>query len=158
MNMKKQLFLRGMLGLPIGLAIGYMITIIISLVWADGYYSPCVPELADRMGSEINAVILQAILCGILGIGFGATSVIWKIENWGIAKQTGIYFLVNSCIMMPVAYVNRWMEHSVSGILSYFGIFAFIFVIIWVIEYSIARRNVIKMNETLNKKRDGHKQ
>lgn len=152
--MKKEIILRSILGFPIGLAIGYLITIIISFIWADGYYAPCVPALIDTMGNEINAVLMQAFLSGILGVGFSTTSVIWKIERWGIAKQTLIYFLINSAVMMPVAYFTHWMEHSMKGILSYFGIFAFIFVIIWVIEYTIAVRNVRKMNENLHRKQD----
>ena len=60
--MKKKLLLRGALGFPIGIAIGYVITICISLMWADGYYSPCAPELAEALGNEIRAVILQALL------------------------------------------------------------------------------------------------
>ena len=48
--MKKKLILRGALGFPIGIAIGYVITICISLMWAGGYYSPCAPELAEALG------------------------------------------------------------------------------------------------------------
>lgn len=147
--MKKKIFLRSMLGFPVGVTIGYLITIIISLIWANGYYSPCVPELTVIMGNEINAVILQALLCGILGMGFAASSVIWEMEDWGLVKQTGIYFLIISVIMMPIAYVTYWMEHSPKGILSYFGIFVLIFVIIWVVQYCIARHNVKKMNHAL---------
>ena len=73
--MKKKLFLRGALGFPIGIAIGYVITICISLMWAGGYYSPCAPELAEALGNEISAVILQALLCGLLG----ETPAFWKI-------------------------------------------------------------------------------
>lgn len=149
--MKKKVFLRSILGFPLGLAIGYFITIIISLIYADGYYSPCVPEFAAAMGSEIKAVLLQAFLYGILGMGFAASSVIWEIEDWGIAKQTGIYFLIICIVMMPIAYVTYWMEHSVKGFLSYFGIFAFIFVIIWVVQYIRMKYNVQKINETLHK-------
>lgn len=150
--MKKKILLRSILGFPLGLAVGYMITILISLILANGYYSPCVPELTVMMGNEINAVLLQAFLCGILGSGFAACSVIWEFENWGLVKQTGIYFLIVSLIMIPIAYITHWMEHSLKGILSYFGIFVFIFIIIWVIQYTIAKRNVKKMNETLCKK------
>ena len=87
--MKKQILLRGMLGFPLGLAMGYLITIFISLTVSDGRYYPCVPELAAVMGNEINAVLLQAVLCGILGAGFGACSVIWQIESWGILNRLG---------------------------------------------------------------------
>lgn len=150
--MKKKIILRSMLGFPLGLAIGYLITIIISLIWANGYYSPCVPELAIVMGSEINAVLLQAFLCGILGSGFAASSVIWELEEWGLVKQTGIYFSIISVVMMPIAYISYWMEHSLKGVLSYFGIFVFIFAIIWIVQYTIAKHNVKKMNETLYKR------
>lgn len=149
MSIKKKIMLRAISGLPIGLSIGYLITIVISLIWADGYYASCVPALAETMGSEIGAVTLQALLCAILGMGFGGCSVIWEIEDWGIAKQTGIYFLIVSLIMMPIAYVTYWMEHSVWGLVSYFGIFAFIFAIVWAIQYGRAKRNVKKINERM---------
>lgn len=153
--MKKKIILRGMLGIPLGVAIGYIITILASLIYADGYYSPCVPELTVMMGSEINAVLLQTFLCGILGMGFGAGSVIWEIEDWGLAKQTGIYFAVISVIMLPTAYITHWMEHSLKGAFSYFGIFALIFVIIWIVQYTVIRHNIRKMNETLHRRRGG---
>lgn len=102
------------------------------------------PELAAMMGNEINAVLLQALLCGILGLEFGACSVIWEIENWGIVKQTGIYFFIISVVMLPIAYVSYWMDHSLKGILSYFGIFVFIFAAVWIVQYMTARYNVKK--------------
>ena len=34
--MKKKIVLRSMLGFPLGLALGYLITILISLIYADG--------------------------------------------------------------------------------------------------------------------------
>ena len=146
----KNVLLRGALGIPIGIAAGYVITICISLVWGQGYYSPCVPELIDLMGNEIYAVILQAVLCGILGGAFGAGSMVWEIENWSIVKQTDIYFLITASAMMPVAYFSHWMEHSIRGFLSYFGIFTVIFICIWLIQYLIVRRSVKKLNSKLN--------
>lgn len=156
--MKKKIIMRSLLGFPIGIAIGYFITILISLVWADGSYSPCVPELISVMGNEINAVILQMILCGILGTGFAASSVIWEIDNWSIVKQTGIYFSIISLIMLPIAYSAYWMEHSAAGFLIYFGIFVFIFAIIWITQFFIGRHNVRKMNEKLFQTKDRERQ
>ena len=151
--MKKKIIKRSLLGFPLGITMGYLITILISLGWANGYYSPCVPELISLMGNEINAVILQTVLCGILGTGFAASSVIWEIDNWSIVKQTGIYFSIISIIMLPIAYFAYWMEHSMVGFLIYFGIFALIFVVIWIIQFGIGRYNVKKMNEKLSKQK-----
>lgn len=152
--MKKNLIARGLIGFPIGIAIGYLITIFLSFCWAGGYYSPCIPELISALGNEINAVIFQTFLCGILGMGFGAASLIWEVEHWSIVKQTGIYFLIISIIMMPVAYFTYWMEHSIVGFLSYFGIFVLIFVIIWLVQFTIGKHNVNKLNANLHKAKD----
>ena len=152
--MKKQIIKRSLWGFPLGIKLGYIITIFISLGWANGYYVPCVPELISATGNEINAVILQTLLSGIIGTGFAASSVIWDIDNWSIVKQTGIYFSIISIIMLPIAYLAYWMEHSVVGFLIYFGIFALIFVVIWIIQFGIGRYNVRKMNEKLSQAKD----
>ncbi len=148
--MKKKIVLRSVLGFPIGITIGYLITIFTSFVWANGHYAPCVPELISAMGNEINAVVLQALLCGLLGTGFAASSAIWEMENWSIVKQTGIYFLIVSVIMLPIAYFSYWMEHSIAGFFSYFGIFLSIFAFFWLIQFAIGKHNVRKMNENLH--------
>lgn len=148
--MKKTVLLRGVLGIPIGIAIGYLITILISIGWGRGEYFSCVPELMELMGNEIHAVVLQAVLCGLLGGVFAASSVIWEMESWSLVKQTGIYFLIIALIMMPIAYSLYWMEHSVKGFVVYFGIFAGIFVAIWLIQYFVGKQNVKKMNSKLN--------
>ena len=148
--MKKKIIIRSLFGFPMGIAIGYFITILLSLALANGYYSPCAPELISAMGNEINAVILQTVLCGILGTGFAASSVIWEIESWSVVKRTGIYFLAICAVMLPTAYFMYWMERSIAGFLSYFGIFALIFLLIWVIQYMLGRRDVKKMNENLS--------
>lgn len=148
--MRKKIILRGAIGGPVGILIGYIITIVSSLIWAEsGYYSPCVPELIAQAGSEINAVLLQTALCTVLGATFGAASVIWEIENWNIVKQTGLYFLITCAVMMLVAYCLHWMEHSVAGFLLYFGIFAVLFFMIWLIQYVCIRYSIRRINANL---------
>ena len=114
-----------------------------------GDYSPCVPELVEAMGSEIYAVILQTILCGLLGSSFAASSVIWEIDHWSILKQSAIYFLIASAVMMPVAYLTNWMDHSLIGFAGYFGVFFVIFIAVWVIQYAIWKNKIKKMNAKL---------
>lgn len=147
--MKKQALLRGLLGFPIGIAIGYVVTILISLAIGNGYYFPCVPALTEQLGNELLAVILQTVLCGLLGSAFAAASIIWELEHWSIAKQTGLYFLSTGFVMLPIAYVTNWMEHSFLGFLHYFGIFFAIFLINWIIQYFVWKIKIQKMNEKL---------
>lgn len=144
--MKKQMILRGLLGFPLGIAIGYVITIIISLIWAHGYYSPVIPDLIDYVGSEIYAVILQTFLCGVMGSGFAMASMIWEHEEWSIAKQTGLYFMISAMLMLPIAYVLNWMEHTFMGFITYLSIFIFIFVIVWLTQYFIWKIKIQRLN------------
>ena len=149
--MKKKVLLRGLLGFPLGICLGYIITIVLSLVWGHGNFSPCVPALITTMGSEIGAVVLQAALSGILGAVFAMCSVIWEMENWSIVRQTGTYFAITAVTMMPIAYLTNWMEHTVAGFLLYFGVFAAIFVFVWVVQYFIWRSKIRRMNEKVGK-------
>ncbi len=147
--MLRKILLRGSLGTLIGVSVGYLITIILSLCWGHGHYSACVPQLIDIMDSEISAVILQTFLCALLGASFAASSVIWEIESWSILKQSGLYFLISSVVMMPIAYFLYWMEHSVIGFIKYFGVFTLIFIIVWLIQYIIMLINIKNINQKL---------
>ncbi len=147
--MIKQAFLRGLLGFPLGIALGQMITIFMSLILGDGTYVAYVPALVEQMGSELGAVILQTGLCGLLGSAFAAASIIWEIEDWSIAKQTGIYFSITAAVMFPIAYVANWMEHSFLGFIIYAAISVLIFVVIWFVQFLIWKRKVKLMNEKL---------
>ncbi|MFR1295739.1 MAG: hypothetical protein ACLSBH_10115 [Coprobacillus cateniformis] len=42
--MKKKIIKRSLLGFPLGITIGYLITILISLGWANGYYFALCPR------------------------------------------------------------------------------------------------------------------
>ena len=141
--MKKKMIQRGLLGFPLGIAIGFVITVIISMCIGDGSFYPVTPELIDTMKNELNAVILQTILCGILGTGFAMASVIWEIDSWSLAKQSGIYF--------AIVCVTNWMKHNAIGILSYVGIFVAIFVITWLVQYFVWKRKVKRMNDGVRK-------
>lgn len=149
--MKKIVLQRALLGIPLGICLGYAITILISLIVGNGEYLPVPPQLVLDLGNEINAILVQTLLCGILGAGFAAASVIWEMEDWSLVKQTGLYFLISSLLMIPVAWLANWMEHSFRGFVIYFGIFLILFVIIWLIQYLIIRENIKKMNTKITK-------
>lgn len=145
----KKIVQRGLLGFPIGVFISYSITILISLIVANGYYSPTVPSLVQKYGSEISAVTWQFILSGMLGAAYSIGSIIWEIDHWSILKQTVTHFFVISCSMFPIAYMMLWMEHSMWGVARYLGIFIGIYTVVWVIQYFIWKRKIKKVNDKI---------
>jgi hypothetical protein len=151
--MKKKALIRGLIGFPGGVTICLVITIIESLIVGDGRFYACVPEFVELAGSEIMAVILQTVLAGLVGSVYGAASVIWEMEDWSIAKQSGIFFAIAAVTMMPIGYLLNWMEHSVTGIVSFYLIFLVIFVMIWITMYLIWRRKVRELNQDVQKRK-----
>lgn len=149
--MKKRLIGCVLRGFPLGIAIGFVVTLINSInVW-DGSFYLVTQELIDMMGNELNAVILQTVLWGIMGFGFSMTSVIYEIDSWSLARQTGIIFAVVCIAVLPAAYIANWMEHSIGGVLSYVGKFIATFVVIWIITYLKWKRRIKKMNDSVKK-------
>ena len=149
--MKKEFARRVFVGLLGGIVISYLITIGISLAIGDGSYYPCVPSLIERFGNELTAIIMQTALSAVLGAGFAGSSIIWEMDEWSLLKQTSIYFGIVSVLMMTIAYICEWMEHSVKGILSYFGIFVAIFIAVWIVQYLIWKVRVSKIKEKIQK-------
>ena len=141
---------RAALGLPLGIAIGYIITVCISLGIGDGRYYAYVPELADSVGgSELTAVIVQAVLCAVLGAVSAGSSVIWELDSWSLAKQSAVFFILMSLVMMPIAYIARWTDHTVVGFVSYFGVFALIFFLIWLVRFFFWKRKIAGLNSDI---------
>ena len=149
--MKKEFARRVFVGLLGGIVISYLITIGISIAIGDGSYYPCVPSLIERFGNEVTAIIMQTVLSAVLGAGFAGSSIIWEMDEWSLLKQTSIYFGIVSVLMMTIAYICEWMEHSVKGILSYFGIFVAIFIAVWIVQYLIWKVRVSRIKEKIQK-------
>ena len=145
---------RSLIGLPVGIAIGCIISLIVSACIGDETFHSVALEFARKTGNELNAVVLQTVLCGVLGVGFAAASVIWELDSWSLAKQSGVYFLVIGLLFLPIAYVTNWMRHSVVGFLSYFGIFIGIFFATWLSRYLCWKQQIKKINDRVRHEND----
>ena len=106
------------------------------------------PSFVTAVGSELGAVALQTLLCGILGAASAASSLVWAAD-WSLLKRTVANFLLLSGAMLPIAYVTGWMEHSVKGFLLYFAAFTLIFALIWLCQYLALKRRIKKINQKM---------
>lgn len=150
--MKKTSLLRSLLGAPLGLAVGFAITIIVSLVKGDGIYYPVVPALEAAMGSELKAVVVQAVVLMLYGAIWAGSSVIWELDGWSILRQSLTHLLITSLATLPVAYFMHWMDHSLMGFVKYFGIFLLIYLVIWLSQYSSMKKRISELNAKVREK------
>jgi len=150
--MKIKVLKRALIGAPIGVTISTIILTVISLLEGEGSYYAAVPQLVNDTGSEITAVIVQTLCSMLYGAAFAGASTIWENEKWSILRQTATHLIVCSVSTLPIAYFMHWMEHSLSGILSYCAIFLFIYAVIWFSQYSAIKRRIDKLNRNLSSK------
>jgi predicted MFS family arabinose efflux permease len=144
---------RLLMGFPLGVFLGYTITVAISLIEGGGAYLPVAPQLTREMGSEMNAVLLQYLLAGLLGASTAAGSAVWEMENWSVTRMTATHFLVLSLSMLPIAWFSHWMEHTVTAFLGYFAIFVGIYVVIWLAMYLPLKRSVARVAQRMKTER-----
>ena len=140
---------RALIGMPLGLAWSTAITIIISLLEGDGKYYAVVPALIADCGTEINAVLIQAVCSLLYGAAFGAASVIWE-TNWSLTRMTVTHLAVIALAVMPTAWLMQWMKHTVGGALRYIGIFLVIYAAIWISTYSRMKKQISEINQKMN--------
>lgn len=150
-TLKQQLISLGLFGFPLGVTIGYVITILVSLGVGDGRYYAVNEPLIAFAGGELNAVMLQALLGGILGMGYAMASVVWDIDSWSLARKTAVYLVIGCVLLFPISYIAHWMPRNVVGVLVYVGIFVVIFVVVWLAQYMIYKRQVNEMNSKLSR-------
>ena len=149
--MKKKVAIRCLIGAPIGLAISNLIAIVISLTVGDGRFYAVAPELIADYGTEINAVLLQTICSLLYGAAWAGASTIWEADHWSILRQTITHLIICSLCTLPIAYFMHWMDHGFFGILSYFGIFFAIYVIIWISQYMAIKKRIRQINSEVKK-------
>ena len=147
--MFKAVLKRSALGALIGIAISQIIAIVISLCIGDGSFYAVVPQLAERVDSEITAVVIQTVCSILYGAMFGGMSVIWELDNWSILKQTIVHFSVVSVVTLPIAYITEWMHHSILGAVIYFAIFAFCYASIWFSQYMAMKKHLDDVNKKM---------
>lgn len=148
--MKRNIIHRCLIGMPIGLTISTIITVIISVIIGDGTYYAVVPKLSAECGSEIKAVIFQTVFSLLYGGAFAGASVIWETD-WSLTKMTMTHLLICSAATFPIAWLMYWMDHSVSGLLRYFGVFFLIYIVIWITQYSSMKRKIAEINGRIEK-------
>lgn len=149
--MKKKIFFRALIGIPIGVTISTFILIIISIAVGDGRFYAYHPDLVKTFGNEVYAVIIQTVFSMIYGAAWGGASVIWDIEKWSLTRMTVTHLVICSVFTFPIAYFMCWMPHNIVGVLSYFGIFFLIYFIIWGVQYFMIKRRIYNLNQKIKK-------
>lgn len=148
-NMIRKLLPRVLIGAASGVATGYTVTLIRSLRSGEGRYIPVEPRLADWVGGELSAVVVQFLLFVLIGAGFGAISLIWLDERLPHIAQAAVYFSAAAAIMLPSAWCLCWIEHTPFALLRFGGSYIAICLLFWFAWYFVTRARIKHINRRL---------
>lgn len=90
---------------------------------------------------------LQVIGSGLFGALSMGGSAVYDIESWGLLKATLIHYFVTLGAFILASFLLQWF--SLDVILYAVAAFTVIYFIIWIIQYSIYKKEVKKMNRDL---------
>lgn len=157
-NPYRTLWKRAVQGMPIGVTIGYMQTILFSFLYGDGSYLAAPPSLIRMTGGEIHAVLAQCLLFLAIGAVSGAASIVWNQERWSLLRQSLTFFLILGAMLCLAGWIGGWFVPTWQGLAGFLSLFTLIFAVIWLIRYIQIRRSILAMNRSLVQWRAGRNQ
>ena len=113
--------------------------------------------LVLQQEERIQALTINQVCLGIFSISAlafiaGGMNMIYQIEQLPLMVAISIHGGVLYISYLITYLVNDWLQWGVIEILVFSGIFIFGYIIIWMIIYSIIKRNTEKVNKLLQEK------
>ena len=97
----------------------------------------------------VNQVCLGIFSLTALAFIAGGMNIIYQIEKLPLMIAIFIHGSVLYLSYLATYLLNGWLGLGTAPILVFSGIFVFGYVIIWIIIYSVIKRNTDQMNELL---------
>ena len=101
----------------------------------------------------VNEVCLGIFSLSALAFVAGGMNVIYQVERLPLMVAILVHGGVLYASYLATYLLNGWLEWGTTPILVFTGIFVLCYLAIWVIIYSITRRNTARLNEMLQQKR-----
>lgn len=100
----------------------------------------------------VNQVCLGIFSISMLAFVAGGMNVVYQMERLPLMAAITIHGGVLYVGYLITYLVNDWLQCGVTEILVFSGIFVLGYIIIWLIIYSIIKRNTEKINKVLQEK------
>lgn len=108
-----------------------------------------VPEYAAFFDNPFMALMVQTLLCGLIGFAFGCCSVIMEIAKWSMVRQAVVHFLLTACVWVPVSIFCWGLGRYLISFVSVFLSMVFTYTVVWTCQIIICRREVARINAQL---------
>ena len=143
--LKKTLKAAG-IGFLIGMVVGNVIAILTGNSATGGvtFASPQLLNMAS--GNGVVAMLLQSLFSGLYGAACFAGMSFYDIERMPLAAATALHCALIVLLFIPIALLLGWVS-NITEILIIMSIQLVCFFIIWLIMWSIYKKQVKELND-----------
>lgn len=147
---KKHILLRFIIGFGVGVLHGALVVYLVSIGvnGINGDFMAVMSGTVKLFGSENLAVTVQTLMTGMLGVDYAMAAMIYENPKRGFLAQSLLHFAATFPYLMAVAYVC-WIPVETQGYISLTAGIAVGYVINFVIQYVLAKRNVREINDKM---------
>ena len=144
---------RAGIGFVIGLFVGNLIAILMGTA-ATGGITFASKQLLDMAGgSPVLSMLLQSLFSGLYGAVCFAGMSFYDAERLPLAAATALHCALIVLLFIPISYLLGWVSALIETLIIA-GCQIVGFFIIWLIMYSVYKKQVNELNELMNKKQD----
>ncbi|TCD45428.1 DUF3021 domain-containing protein [Streptococcus sp. X16XC17] len=138
-----------------GIAVGTIISIIMSALFSGKTYMPMNPFSTIRAYyvahfSQVQIMMILVLIWASIGILFEAADLIFS-QDWSLLRQTVVHFLVTAFGFTPLAILAGWFPLSVGHLLSFLIEFTLIYAVVYALQFFQMRRNIEEINQRTDK-------
>lgn len=150
--MLKKVLVNSLLGIVVGTFIGLMISIIFSYLSGTGYYYPSTPAFVHQFDNQATAMLVAMGLWSCMGAVASVLGLIFDGPDWSITKMTVVHCLLCYISFVSIAILAGWIGVHWIQIGIFTIIYIIIYVIIWFATMTSTRKQIEKMNQTIELK------
>lgn len=124
---------------------GPMVLVVIYLTWQYRF---------DLQTLTVNEVCLGVVTLSVLAFIVGGANIVYQIEQLPLMVAISIHASVLYCSYLITYLLNGWLEWGIMPILVFSGLFILCYLVIWMVIYTITKRNTAQLNEMLKQSRE----
>ena len=144
--MLKKTLIRAVIGFLIGVVVGNLITILTGNSDTGGVTFASSQLLRMAGGNALVAMLLQSLFSGLYGAVCFAGMTFYEAERLPLAAATALHCATIILLFIPIALFLGWVS-NITEILIIMSIQLVCFFIIWLIMWSIYKKQVKELND-----------
>ena len=102
----------------------------------------------------VNEVCIGIFSLTLLAFIAGGMNIVYHIEKLPLMVAIFIHGVVLYVSYLCTYLINNWLEWGTAPIMVFSGIFLIGYLAIWIIIYSVIKKNTVKLNEKLKEKQN----